>query len=90
MKSTRLAATGYHQGANIRQAVLGAVLVGGSDAATVTLRNGGAAGEVLLVITAAAVETVPVIVGADGIRFNTDLHVTFTGTAPQLFILTEA
>jgi len=59
------------------------VLTGGSDAATATIRNGGASGTIIAVLKVA-------LATSQGFAFNrkcdTDIHVTLAGTAPNCYV----
>lgn len=63
----------------------GLSLTGGSDAATAAIRLDGSGGTVVLTLKAAANVTVPWFPPV-GFRFS-DLHVTLSGTGPELTAL---
>ena len=58
----------------------GVILTGGSDAATLVIKQGGSSGDIVATLKAAANTTVscPDIRGA----YRGQLHATFTGTGP--------
>lgn len=58
-----------------------AVLTGGSDAATATIKAGGSSGTTILVLKAAANTTVAAPLNAD-VYCADGIHVTTTGTSP--------
>lgn len=58
-------------------------LTAGSDAATAVLRTGGASGDVVHTITAAAGATLPVEFPS-GMYFSDGLHLTLSGTDAKL------
>lgn len=58
----------------------------GVDAATATVRAGGAAGTVLLVVKAAIGATESVNLGADA-QFAGGIHVTVGGTTPDISLV---
>lgn len=61
-------------------------LTGGSDAATVVIRDGGGT-DVLLTLKAAANTSVQWRTGSeDGVFFGTGVHATFTGTGPLAYV----
>lgn len=61
----------------------GARLVAGADVATAVIRETNGAGRVLLRLSAPAT-TADECMPAEGIDFVGNVHVTLTGTAPQL------
>jgi hypothetical protein len=62
----------------------GVQLNGGSDAATAIVRDGGASGTIIGSVKAAAGATVAVSYPCL-VPFVTDLHLTVTGTSPEVF-----
>jgi hypothetical protein len=68
--------------------LFGVVLNGGSDAATAIVRDGGAGGTILASLKAAAATTVIFQPACFSLPFATDLHVTITGTAPEVLVYT--
>ena len=69
-----------------RRAVLrGVVLTGGADAASATVRTGGGSGTVLAVVKAAINTTASVQV--DDIECPGGIHVTVTGTTPDVTVI---
>lgn len=60
------------------------VLTGGSDAATLILKDGGASGTTKVTIKAPINATV--VVPLRGANFATDIHATITGTAPAVMV----
>ena len=80
----------------LAQALCGVVLTGGADAATVTVREGGATGNILCVVAAAAGETKAVnfywpiaanaVTAASGASVG-GLHATVTGTTPDVNVI---
>lgn len=77
-RSIVVAATGTHKSGS--GTLLGARLAPGSDAATAVLRDGGASGAILAKLAAPA--TGPGDELRVPIYYETDLHVTLTGTSP--------
>ena len=65
----------------------GAKLAAGADAATAVIRDGGASGAILAKLSALA-GSGDAFLPWCGVAFTTDLHITLTGTSPQLNILT--
>lgn len=82
---SRLTATGTAF-ATQKGLLYGVVLNGGSDAATAVVRDGGAGGTILASLKAAAASTVPWFPPAHVVPFHTDIHVTITGTAPEVLV----
>lgn len=60
------------------------VLTGGSDAATLVLKDGGASGTTKVTIKAAINTTV--VVPLRGANFSTDIYADITGTAPAAMV----
>jgi hypothetical protein len=56
-------------------------LAAGVDAATATVRDGGALGPIRAKLSAVAAGNDNIAID-DGFRFTTDMHVTLTGTSP--------
>lgn len=80
---TRITATGtVYAGPGY---VMGLLLTAGADAASATLRAGGPTGTVVLTIKAAAGSSVSFAPAAAAAV--PDLHVTLTGTSPELTVL---
>lgn len=65
------------------------VLTAGSDAATLTLKQGGSGGAVIMVLKAAADTSVAVPIPA-GLTYYGQLHATFTGTGPAATFATSS
>lgn len=65
--------------------VYSVVLTGGSDAASVTLKDGGSSGDAKMVLKAAAGATV-VYNFTRGLTFATGIYATITGTTPDVTI----
>jgi hypothetical protein len=80
-----LDATGNVAGAN-GGTLHGVFLTGGSDAATLVIRQGGSGGAIVMTLKAAAnaVVSCPDIHGA----YRGQLHATFTGTTPVATFVT--
>ena len=79
----RLAATGSVTGGENPGTLHSVSLTAGVDAATATVRYGGASGTVLLKLAAVA-GTSAMWHAVDGIPHGGTLHVTLTGTAPDV------
>jgi len=62
--------------------VFGVYLTGGSDAAQADLRDGGAAGTIVLTVTAGAGVTAPVVIAPRAV-LSTGIYVTLAGTGPK-------
>jgi hypothetical protein len=71
--------------ATSRGELRGVQLNAGSDAATVIVKDGGASGTVLASLKALA-NTTQVLWFPGVLPFTTDLHVTLTGTSPEVFL----
>lgn len=63
------------------------LLTAGSDAATLTLRQGGSGGSIIMVVKAPTGESVPVPIPG-GANYTGQLHATLAGTGPVATITT--
>lgn len=86
MSATKIVAVAATADITTANAYLRSVsLTGGSDAATVVVRAGGAAGTVILTLKAATATTAPQ--AAFGRLYcGAGIHVTVTGTAPAVSV----
>jgi hypothetical protein len=64
------------------------VLNGGSDAATAVVRDGGAGGTIIASLKAQAGTTASFTPTGFALPFATDVHVTITGTVPEVLVYT--
>lgn len=67
--------------------VFGVILTGGADAASLSLRSGGAAGSVLIPPIKAAINTTVVVMFPVAISFTAGVYGTITGTTPDATVL---
>lgn len=87
MKSVNASAGGAFLGGIAGQSyrLTGARLVGGSNAATATIREVDGSGRILVVLAAAA-GAADDFEPAEGVDYVGNVHVTLTGTAPTLHL----
>jgi len=69
--------------------VLGMGLSGGSDAATLILKDGGSSGTVKTLTLKAAAGTTVYWNFPNGITFSTDVYAAITGTSPSAMVIYE-
>lgn len=84
-KPRRLTATGVVSGRAQDGVVYGGVLTAGSDAASVTIREGGASGTIIMVVKAAAATSALI----PAFQYSGELHLTFTGTGPEATVMND-
>ncbi len=61
-------------------------ITGGADAATVIFRDGGPVGPIRWSLGVAAGVSDGIAFGDYGLRFDTDVHITITGTTPDVHV----
>ena len=84
VKAAYLSATGTAFGGRTR--VRGLLIVPNASAGSVVIRNGGASGTTVFNITTLAAGTpFSVVIPADGVLFETDVHVTISNAFVHVF-----